>query len=394
MHFNDSTSIFNLIVLGIHVFVQLAAAILIYIKQHDAQNRSWRYIFLFFVVSAVASTVEIALVARQSFEPNSYKLLNPLINIPGFYIFAILVCYLIELMRPHWLTFKRTLLLFLPSIVCACAVLVFVINGEITNLHCLGELRHHITEPNIVVRLVFLCLYLPYFVYLIVLLIQTKSIHTNNKYYNVIVATTTLLCISYVLSRGLQLYFGYITHEILYLLLTVSIVYFEHYERLHLPLEKVRDYYAWNELPHTTQNTVNSVAQTLQQLMENPAVWQDSELTGDKIVQQVGTNRTYIQQAAKLLGFANLSDMINRRRIDYVCQQLRKDPNTPIQVLFTDVGYRSRVTAWRHFTTIVGCTPSEFIERHPQIKNYYLCSRLRRRNQNSLNDIAIKNKSI
>lgn len=368
MHFNDSTSIFNLIVLGIHVFVQFAAAILIYIKQHDAQNRSWRYIFLFFVVSAVASTVEIALVASQSFEPNSYKLLNPLINIPGFYIFAILVCYLIELMRPHWLTFKRLSWLFLPSIVCACAVLVFVINGEITNIHCLGELRQHITEPNIVVRLVFLSLYIPYFVYLIVLRIRTKSIHTNNKYYNIIVATTTLLCISYVLSRGLQLYFGYITHEILYLLLTVSIVYFEHYERLHLPLEKVRDYYTWNELPHTTQNTVNSVAQTLQQLMENPAVWQDSELTGDKIVQQVGTNRTYIQQAAKQLGFANLSDMINRRRIDYVCQQLRKDPNTPIQVLFTDAGYRSRATAWRHFTAIVGCTPSEFIERHPQQK--------------------------
>jgi AraC-like DNA-binding protein len=144
----------------------------------------------------------------------------------------------------------------------------------------------------------------------------------------------------------------------------VVIVYFEHYERLHVPLEKVRDYYIWDQLPHTTQNTVDTVAQTLQRLMNDPAVWQDSELTGDKIVHLVGTNRTYIQQAAKQLGFANLSDMLNHRRIDYVCQQLRKDPNTPVQTLFTDAGYRSRTTAWRHFTTIVGCTPSEFIERH------------------------------
>ena len=75
--------------------------------------------------------------------------------------------------------------------------------------------------------------------------------------------------------------------------------------------------YTWDQLPHTTQNTVDAAAQALQRLMNDPAVWQDSELTGNKIVHLVGTNRTYIQQAAKQLGFENLSDMINRRRIYY-----------------------------------------------------------------------------
>ena len=203
--------------------------------------------------------------------------------------------------------------------------------------------------------------------------IPNRSAHADqmcatSKYINILVLVTTLLCISYVFSRGLQLYLGYITHEILYLLLSVVIIYFEHYERLHVPLEKVRDYYTWDQLPHTTQNTVDAAAQALQRLMNDPAVWQDSDLTGDKIVHLVGTNRTYIQQAAKKLGFANLSDMLNRRRIDYVCQQLRKDPNTPIQTLFIDAGYRSRTTAWRHFTSIVGCTPREFVERQPDKK--------------------------
>ena len=91
MHFNELTSIINLILLGVHIFVQLVAAILIYIKHHSPQNRAWRYIFVFFVISAIASTVEIALVTTHSFAPNSYKLLDPLINISGFYIFAILL---------------------------------------------------------------------------------------------------------------------------------------------------------------------------------------------------------------------------------------------------------------------------------------------------------------
>ena len=364
MHFNDSTSIINLIVLGVHVFVQLAAAILIYIKQHEPQNRSWKYIFVFFVVSAIASTVEIALVTNQEFVPQSYKLLDPLINIPGFYIFAILLCYVIELIRPHWLNLKRLILIFLPSLIAAAGVLFFVAKGDITVLSSMRDLKEHIDAPNIIARMVFLGMYIPYAVYLIAARIRITA-NQASKYFDILVTITVCLCLSYLFSRGLQLYLGYITHEILYLLLSVVIIYFEHYERLHVPLEKVRDYYTWDQLPHTTQNTVDTVAQTLRKLMDDPAVWQDSELTGDKIVHLVGTNRTYIQQAAKQLGFASLSDMLNRRRIDYVCQQLRKDPNTPIQTLFVDAGYRSRTTAWRHFTSIVGCTPREFVERQP-----------------------------
>ena len=368
MHFTNYTSVINLIVLGIHVFVQLAAAILIYIKKHNPQDRSWRFILLFFLVSAIASTVEIVLVTNQSFAPNSYKLLDPLINIPGFYIFAILLCYIIELLRPRWLNFKRIFGLFLPSLISAAFVLIFVARGEVTSLCNLSELCSHISQPNIIARVVFITIYIPYFIYLIILRMQTKTASAS-KYHNILVLLTTMLCISYVFSRGLQLYLGYITHEVLYLLLSILIVYFEYYERIHVPLEKVRDYYTWEQLPHTTQDTLKSVAQTLQQLMDNPSIWQDPELTGDKVVHLVGTNRTYIQQAAKQLGFASLSDMINRRRIDYVCQQLRKDPNVPVQTLFTNAGYRSRTTAWRHFTAIVGCTPSEFVERHTSTKN-------------------------
>lgn len=367
MHFNDLTSIINLIVLGIHVFVQLAAAILIYIKHHEPQNRSWKYIFAFFVVSAIASTVEIALVTSQSFAPNSYKLLDPLINIPGFYIFAILLCYIIDLLRAHWLNFKRAFMLFLPSLICAALVLLFVVKGQITNLCSMSELYSNITEPDVISRLVFLGIYIPYFICLIVLRMHIKLTQAR-KYYDILILITTLLCISYIFSRGLQLYLGYIIHEILYLLLSVVVIYFEHYERIHVPLEKVRDYYNQVQIPNTTQDTIHTAANALQQIMDTPTIWQDPELTGDKIVHLVGTNRTYIQQAAKQLGFANLSDMLNRRRIDYVCQRLLKDPNTPVQTLFVDAGYRSRTTAWRHFTSIVGCTPSEFVERQPDKK--------------------------
>jgi AraC-like DNA-binding protein len=98
--------------------------------------------------------------------------------------------------------------------------------------------------------------------------------------------------------------------------------------------------------------------------MADPDIWKDSEINGDKLARLAGTNRNYLQQAAKELGFTGLTEMIHRRRIDYVCEQLRIDPTASIQDLFYDAGYRSRTTAWRHFSDIVGCTPTEFVERN------------------------------
>ena len=110
MHFNELTSIINLILLGVHIFVQLVAAILIYIKHHSPQNRAWRYIFVFFMI---------------------------------------------EILRPQWLNIKRLLFIFLPSILCAAVVLLFVVKGDITMLNSVDDLRSHMAEPNVIARLMF-----------------------------------------------------------------------------------------------------------------------------------------------------------------------------------------------------------------------------------------------
>ena len=363
MHFSYIDSIFNLVVLGIHVFMQLAAAVLIYIKHHEPQNRAWYYIFLFFIISALASSVEIILIVENSLMLDSYKILNPYIIVPGFYIFSLLMCYIIANVRPQWLNLGRLALLLAPSAIMAAGVFYYVFQGEIVNIYSISRLQTLLFEPNVLVRLLFISLYLPYVIIMIVMRFKWKNARLQ-KYFDMMIMLTILLCLSYIGSRGLQIFTAYIIHELLYLLLTVFIIYTEYYERIHIPLESVRTYYEQPEVPTNTQITINNVAQNLRDLMANPEVWKDPELTNDKIVHLVATNRTYIQLATKQMGFANLTDMLHRRRIEYVCEELRKDPNAVIQDLFYDAGYRSRATAWRHFTNIVGHTPTEFIRRN------------------------------
>lgn len=371
MHFSYLDSIFNLIVLGIHVFVQLVAAVLIYIKHHEPHNRAWYYIFLFFIISALGSLGEIIMVAEKSLMLDAYKLLNPSTIVPGFYIFALLLCYIIANVRPQWLNFQRLVLLFTPSVIMAAAVFYFVYQGDVTNIYSIARLQTLMDSPNVIVRLAFLSLYLPYVVIMVIMRFKWKNAH-RQKYFDMMIMLAILLCVSYIGSRGLQIFTAYIIHELLYILLTIFIIYTEHYERLHIPLESVRTYYEQPEVPSNTQVTINTVAQNLRDIMNDPKIWKDPELTADKIAHIVATNRTYIQLAVKQMGFANLADMLHRRRIEYICEQLRQDPNAVIQDIFYDAGYRSRATAWRHFTNIVGYTPTAFIQRNitPPINNY------------------------
>lgn len=363
MHFSYIDSIYNLIILGIHVFVQLTAAVLIYIKHHEPQDRSWRYIFTFFIISTLASVGEIIMITHNTVSLDYYKILHPTIIIPGFYIFMLLLCYITEVINPRWLNFKRAAILFLPSAVLALYVMYYVYIGEITNIYSISRLTTEITTPNVLARILFISMYIPYAIMMIVMRFKWKNPRIQ-KYIDALVLYVVLMGASYIFSRGLQTFEGYIIHELLYLLLTITIIYTEHYERLHIPLESVRTYYQQSDVLDNTMITVNVVAHNLRELMKDPTIWQDPELTTDKIVKLVGTNRTYIQHAARQLGFANLSDMVHRRRIDYICECLRKDPNANIQDLFWDAGYRSRATAWRNFTNIVGRTPTEFIARN------------------------------
>ena len=361
MNFTYLTSILYLVILGIHVFMQLAAASLIFIKHHTPNNRTWYYIFIFFTISAISSVIEMVMALENTNILESYKLFSPILIIPGFYIFFLVWCYIAELIRPHWLSIKRLALILLPSLLVALPIIILSLLGETSNIYSLAQLRPHLADPDVFIRIAFVALYLPYCVGLIYMRYKHKNPDLQ-KYIDLLTACLVLMVCSYIASRCMQYFIGYIIHEVFYLMISVFIVYAEHYERLHVPLVKVREYYHAAETTETTQHTINQVAQKLQELMDKPEIWQDPELTGDKIVHIVGTNRTYIQQAAKDLGFVSLSDMLHRRRINYVCQRLNQGPNANVQDLFYDAGYRSRATAWRHFTKIVGCTPSDFIK--------------------------------
>ena len=348
-----------------HVFLSLAAAILLFIKHHMPKERSQWYIVTFFGLSSLAAIVEVLVILINQRTLDNVHLFDGRLILTGAITLSFLIIYYLDLLRPQWLTVKRYILLFAPGAIAIVIVIVSFILGHFKHIHSAADIREAWTSIDFIARFVLAISPLLYIFWIMSLCMRG---HSGYKCPRIMMRGTMLisaaLCITFFLSRGLNLFAAYMVHEVIFITLGVLLIYVEHYERLHIPLEKVRKYYVENDIPKTTEVTVSQAAERLQSLMADPEIWKDSEITGDKLARLAGTNRTYLQQAAKELGFAGLTEMIHRRRIDYVCEQLRIDPTASIQDLFYDAGYRSRTTAWRQFSNIVGYTPTEFVERN------------------------------
>lgn len=300
MQLNDLTSIMHISATWAHIFLSLAATILLFIKHHTPKDRSQWFVVSFFFLSTLAALVEVLITFTTQHFHSSYRLFDFRVVLTGYITLYFLVAYYLELMRPHWLNLKRLLLLFSPAFVCIIILLYCWITGRITRIYSISEIHHAWGEINFIVRFALSSMPLLYMFWVMSLCMRGTLL------------LSAALCVTFFLSRGLQLFTAYMVHEGLFIALGVLIIYVEHYERLHIPLEKVRSYYVEKEIPKTTDVTISHAAARLKALME--------------------------------------------------------DPTASIQDLFYEAGYRSRTTGWRHFNEIVGYTPSEFIERniHPK----------------------------
>ena len=368
MHFSYITSIIDIAILAIQAFLMFAAAALIFIKHSNGtHDRSKSLIFTFFFSAAIVATGELVIILRTNVFLDHYQMMLLQTIIMSGIIYFTLMCYLVEVLRPYWLNLKRLLILLSPwLILVGIALYMHFTNDGLTSIYSLSKLKKYITYPDVIVRIAITSSLFFYTLWLFYICCFTKRYHPTRPMIRITMITLLLMTITFFCSRGLQFFWAHMAHEALYITITVLILYVEHYERLHIPYEAVRTYYnpAVEVAPSTTQEVINHVSITLCNIMEDPKVWSDPDITRDDIAHLVGSNRTYVNQAAKLLGFESVTDMLHKRRIEYVCERLREEPNANLQEVFYDAGYQSRTTAWRHFTNIVGCSPTEFQEKN------------------------------
>ena len=191
------------------------------------------------------------------------------------------------------------------------------------------------------------------------------------------IMTVTFSCTCIFDARWLEY-----VHIFLYLLLTYSILRLELVVRFRVPksavqeaetedaggetedaapVQPVKSQAAEEDGKQAGVSSVAPVIARLEVIIRETDVWQNPDMSVGELCNLVGTNANYLQKAIKEMGWQSYSDMINRKRIDYVCQEHSTGEVKNIQDVFYRAGYRSRVTAWRTFTAITGVSPVEWV---------------------------------
>lgn len=297
------------------------------------------------------------------------------------YLFTL---YPVEVARPNWLTFRRMAVIVTPW-AAYMAVYVALFGFQATPLHNFDDLVLNIHRPDVIMRVGMLLFMLPMeFVWTFVYDPQQSS--AGRAWLRRMTAMVTIIAVAFVgnmLTRGAE---WRLVHAIVYLAYSLYVMYVEMFVRIPVPQphrgfvgdlpSPVAEPTALPDEPLPVAESggtdvapgsdADALLTRLREAMERDEMWRKPDLMLDDLARHVGSNRTYINVAIKRMGYAGFKDYLNRLRVDEIRRRLVEPGHENIQSLFFDAGYRSRTSAWRNFSAIVGCSPTEFEERLPR----------------------------
>lgn len=348
--------------------LQLLAGTVLLRTWRSRPDRSRLYLGGFFICSIAGSVINILFMLF--FDPDNWQLpMFPTSILTGFPIFFLLMLYLIECVRPGYITLRRGMLLFSPWI------LMWVLNTLVctttfTPIASVRDLPHHLDCPDVWIRLLSLAMYLPYACWILYMPDRWQRSDINRPMVRCMCLITATMTITFIGSHGLHLWLFDTAHLILYITIALLSLYSEFYDRLsparteesEIAMAKEKAENAQDETQdELTEDVIRAVERQVRKLMEEDELWREPELKLDDFIRRVGTNRVYLSRAIQNIGYAGYKDYVNHMRVRYMCEQLLNPNHESIQSICYDAGYRSRGSAWRNFAKIMGCSPQEYV---------------------------------
>ncbi len=110
----------------------------------------------------------------------------------------------------------------------------------------------------------------------------------------------------------------------------------------------------------------SSLMEKIDEAMTVDNLFLQSDLSLISLCERVGTNRTYASRAIKDAKGCNFSDYVNRFRLDYALEIMKKTPKDKIivQNIAVQCGCGSIQTFYRYFKLFYNETPTQWIERN------------------------------
>jgi len=273
--------------------------------------------------------------------------LRPITLINGFLTLSCILAYMVEIKSPGNLSFKKYLIGISPVLLLS-AILALIHPNQ---LHDVEEIFTEAGRPEVFLRLAIVFFYFACTVVVVCQPYEWRQCLVSRKTMAVLHILTCLISPAFIAGLMCGFFPAILVNYVVAIAIDTLVAYIEFKIRIPVP-DPIRD-------DDSLQDP--SSKDTCDAILESPEIWMNPDMTATELAKILGTNHTYLLGRIKGLGYSNYSDMINRKRVEYICKGLENSKDVNIISLMFEAGFRSRSTASREFKRIVGCAPSEYL---------------------------------
>lgn len=324
--------------------------------QRETYDRSRRMLAMGALFSGLLALAVVLGNLGMSVREVSCFVLQPWIGLLYMGLNIVMVLYPISVIRPDWLTPKRFLILFLPTLVLAIVYLLYT--SQWTLLHNAEDVWEHVWEPNVIARLLALFLMFPY---CFILFLLPYNYHHSSADKGWIWNYSLGLLSICVVHTALMLTNNGILLIVLPIMVSTFYFFSTEYE-LRERLRPATETADGLERPSVSSSTPleQDLWARICRLMDQEEVWKDPDLTLYDMSRLCATNSTYLNRVIQIETGHGFKELINAKRVAGIVAQIEQNPDIDVQSAFFNAGFRSRTTAWRNFKDITGKSPAEY----------------------------------
>ena len=341
------------IVISICLVISTACGLTMLLKRREVPDRSRLFLAVFNLFTALLCAFRLVTFIRQpSLQPYN-EVLAPFLLTGGLASMVLYLAYPIEVINPGWLNLKRGLALASPALFALALPLCGVRYQLLTSLSNIGP---HITEFNVIVRLTmagfifayaFLLLFIPY---------NWRKTSADKRWILKANLVILIMCVLFFVQVFSTWPFSFHIHVLWVCASFIYFTLFEFLERLKpIPIDEpvIR--------PLNPSEQRDAMWIQICQMTDSWEVWRNPDTSVETLSTALGSNRIYVARCIRQHTGLTVNDFINKKRVDYMTAELRKDPRRDHKSLYFQAGFRSRQTAYRNFVKFAGCAPSEFV---------------------------------
>ena len=237
---------------------------------------------------------------------------------------------------------------------------VYWITPSWTHLYSFSDIQANIGEVNVLIRAVQFFVIVGYCIFLLFRMVNIRETGVGSLWVrNYILGTLGLLTLVTLFSY-FHFYILHYTHQICVAVFYAYWTYYELTERVYTTPSNLSSSVV-ERTDEMQQNTDYRRFINFDERVSSLKLFTQQGISRDDLCRIMGTDRTTFSRIiSEQSGCKNMSDYLNRKRLDYAAQLMREHPDYSISAILSDSGFSSRSNFYRLFSERFGMSPTDY----------------------------------